>query len=50
MLFNIRGCVRESYIIFLANRKKMNPKVVMMVAKQVQECQKKTPDGMLESI
>lgn len=23
----------------------MNPKVVMLLAKQVQECQKKTPDG-----
>lgn len=23
----------------------MNPKIVMMLAKQVQECQKKTPDG-----
>ena len=23
----------------------MNPKIVMMLAKQVQECQKKTPEG-----
>ena len=28
----------------------MNPKVVMMLAKQVQECQKKTPDGKQRSI
>ena len=28
----------------LVNRK-MNPKIVMMLAKQVQECQKKMPDG-----
>lgn len=28
----------------------MNPKIVMMMAKQVQECQKKTPDGKYRSI
>ena len=28
----------------------MNPKVVMLLAKQVQECQKKTPDGRSWSI
>ena len=28
----------------------MNPKIVMMLAKQVQECQKKVPDGRSLSI
>jgi ubiquitin-conjugating enzyme E2 S len=28
----------------------MNPKIVMALAKQVQECNKKTPDGKLPSI
>lgn len=28
----------------------MNPKIVMMLAKQVQECQRKTPDGRHLSI
>lgn len=27
----------------------MNPKIVMMLAKQVQECQKRTPDGIVRS-
>jgi len=25
----------------------MNPKIVMMIGKQLQECQKKTPDGIM---
>ena len=28
----------------------MNPKIVMVLAKQVQECQKKSPDGKSPSI
>lgn len=28
----------------------MNPKIIMMIAKQVQECTKKTPDGRTPSI